>query len=38
VQPQVLAGLCARYELEMDPSTVPELTRRFDLQFPGIPI
>ena len=36
--PEVLAGLCERYELEMDPSSVPDLIQRFGLQFPGIPI
>ncbi len=36
--PQVLANLCGRYELEMDPSSVPELTQRFGLQFPGVPL
>jgi len=36
--PQVLADLCARYELEMDPTSVPELIKRFDLQFPGIAV
>jgi quercetin dioxygenase-like cupin family protein len=36
--PQTLAELCARYELEMNPDTVPELLRRFDLRFPGEPI
>ena len=34
-EPQVLADLCARYELEMRPDTVPDLIERFDLQFPG---
>ena len=36
--PQTLAELCARYELEMNPDSVPELTQRFDLRFPGEPI
>ena len=36
--PQVLAALCERYELEMDPSSVPELIQRFGLQFPGDPV
>jgi quercetin dioxygenase-like cupin family protein len=36
--PQTLAELCARYELEMNPDSVPELLQRFDLQFPGEPI
>jgi quercetin dioxygenase-like cupin family protein len=37
-EPQILAGLCARYELEMDPDSVPGLVERFDLRFPGEPI
>jgi quercetin dioxygenase-like cupin family protein len=37
-EPQDLAELCARYELEMNPDSVPELLQRFDLQFPGEPI
>jgi mannose-6-phosphate isomerase-like protein (cupin superfamily) len=36
--PGQLAELCARYELEMNPDTVPELVERFGLQFPGEPI
>jgi mannose-6-phosphate isomerase-like protein (cupin superfamily) len=36
--PQALAKLCARYELEMNPDSVPELLQRFDLRFPGEPI
>jgi len=37
-EPQNLADLCARYELEMNPDSVPELIQRFDLRFPGDPI
>lgn len=37
-EPQTLAELCARYELEMDPDSVPGLVERFDLRFPGEPI
>ena len=33
--PQVLTELCARYELEMRPDTVPELIERFGVRFPG---
>ena len=33
--PQTLADLCARYELEMDPESVPGLIERFDVKFPG---
>jgi quercetin dioxygenase-like cupin family protein len=36
--PQILADLCVRYELEMDPESVPGLVQRFDLRFPGEPI
>ena len=36
--PQTLADLCGRYELEMDPDSVPGLIERFDLRFPGEPI
>jgi quercetin dioxygenase-like cupin family protein len=36
--PQTLAELCGRYQLEMNPDSVPELTQRFDLRFPGEPI
>jgi mannose-6-phosphate isomerase-like protein (cupin superfamily) len=37
-EPQILAGLCARYGLEMDPQSIPGLVERFDLRFPGEPI
>lgn len=37
-EPQVMADLCARYELEMDPESVPGLLERFDLRFPGEPL
>ena len=36
--PETLAELCARYELEMDPDSVPGLVERFGLRFPGEPI
>jgi mannose-6-phosphate isomerase-like protein (cupin superfamily) len=36
--PEVLGALCARYELEMDPSSVPGLIERFGLRFPGEPL
>jgi mannose-6-phosphate isomerase-like protein (cupin superfamily) len=36
--PAALAELCARYELEMDPDSVPGLIERFDLRFPGEPV
>ena len=38
VEPQVLAELSARYELEMDPDSVPGLVERFGLRFPGDPV
>jgi quercetin dioxygenase-like cupin family protein len=37
-EPQTLADLCARYELEMNPDSVPELVERFGLRFPGEPV
>ena len=36
--PEVLRDLCGRYELEMDPDSVPGLVERFGLRFPGEPI
>jgi quercetin dioxygenase-like cupin family protein len=36
-EPQVLADLCARYQLEMKPESVPVLVERFNLRFPGEP-
>jgi quercetin dioxygenase-like cupin family protein len=36
-EPQTLADLCARFELEMNPDSVPGLIQRFDLRFPGDP-
>ncbi|HEV2350653.1 MAG TPA: cupin domain-containing protein [Terriglobia bacterium] len=35
---QTLGRLCERYGLEMDPGSVPSLTARFGLCFPGVPI
>ncbi len=32
---QTLADLCARYGLEMDPGSVPDLVERFRVRFPG---
>src|SRR5579862_4886300 len=37
-EPQTMGALCARYGLEMDPSSVPGLVGRFGLRFPGEPI
>jgi len=37
-EPQTLAELCARYQLEMNPDSVPGLVERFELRFPGDPI
>ena len=36
--PQVPAALCAGYELDMRPGTVPELIERFGFRFPSEPI
>jgi mannose-6-phosphate isomerase-like protein (cupin superfamily) len=36
--PAVLGGLCGRYGLEMDPSSVPDLVERFGVCFPGEPL
>lgn len=36
--PAVLGVLCERYDLEMDPSTVPDLVQRFGLRFPAEPL
>lgn len=33
-----LDALCARYELEMDVDSVPELRKRFGVKFPGEPL
>ena len=36
--PQDLAALAARYGLEVDPQSIPDLVRRFELTFPGEPL
>ena len=36
--PEVMGELCARYELEMQPDSVPGLIERFGLKFPGDPV
>jgi quercetin dioxygenase-like cupin family protein len=36
--PEDLAALAARYGLEVNPQSIPELVARFDLTFPGKPI
>jgi mannose-6-phosphate isomerase-like protein (cupin superfamily) len=36
--PEELGQLSARYELEMDPTTVPELIERFGVVFPAEPL
>jgi mannose-6-phosphate isomerase-like protein (cupin superfamily) len=36
--PEVMGALCERYELEMDPSSVPGLIERFSLRFPAEPL
>lgn len=37
-QPETLIALNQRYELEMDPASIPGLVERFGLRFPGEPI
>src|SRR5438067_2139777 len=37
-EPQELGELCARYELEMDPDSIPGLVERFGVRFPGEPL
>jgi quercetin dioxygenase-like cupin family protein len=37
-EPQKMMELCARYQLEMNPESVPGLVERFSLRFPGEPI
>ena len=37
-EPKQMMELCARYQLEMDPESVPGLVERFSLRFPGEPI
>ena len=37
-EPQALAELSARYELEMNPDSIPGLVERFGVQFHGEPI
>ena len=36
--PEQLGALCQRFALEMDPNSVPDLIRRFDLRFPAPPL
>jgi quercetin dioxygenase-like cupin family protein len=36
--PRELAALAARYGLEVDPQSIPELVRRFELKSPGEPL
>jgi quercetin dioxygenase-like cupin family protein len=38
VEPERFGELCARYELEMDPDSIPALVERFGLRMPGEPI
>jgi mannose-6-phosphate isomerase-like protein (cupin superfamily) len=37
-EPPQLAALAAKYGLEVDPQTIPDLVRRFELTFPGEPL
>jgi len=36
--PAVMGALCERYELEMDPESVPSLIERFGVRMPGEPL
>jgi mannose-6-phosphate isomerase-like protein (cupin superfamily) len=36
--PEDLAALSARYEVQIDPDSIPGLVERFDLRFPGDPV
>ena len=36
--PQALADVCARYEVDVDPDGIPGLVERFDVRFRGDPI
>ena len=36
--PETLAELCGRYELDMDPDSIPGLIERFGAVFPGEPV
>ena len=38
IERQALGELAARYELEVNPESIPGLVERFDLRFPGDPI
>jgi mannose-6-phosphate isomerase-like protein (cupin superfamily) len=37
-EPETLGALCERFELEMNPGSVPELVKRFGLRFPAEPL
>ena len=36
--PAVLGNLCERFDLEMDPASVPDLVERFGVRFPAEPL
>jgi mannose-6-phosphate isomerase-like protein (cupin superfamily) len=36
--PEAMGELCARYALDMQPDSVPELVERFGVRFPGDPV
>jgi mannose-6-phosphate isomerase-like protein (cupin superfamily) len=38
MEPAARAALAAKYGLEVDPESVPELVKRFELKFPGEPL
>jgi mannose-6-phosphate isomerase-like protein (cupin superfamily) len=37
-EPAVLGALCQRYELEMNPASIPNLIERFGVRFPAEPL
>jgi len=37
-EPHALAELAARYGLEVNPQSIPDLVKRFELTFPGEPV
>jgi quercetin dioxygenase-like cupin family protein len=38
VEPERFVELCARYQLDMNPDTIPGLVERFGLRMPGEPV
>jgi quercetin dioxygenase-like cupin family protein len=38
IEPHVRTAIAQKYGLEVDPKSIPELVRRFNLKFPGDPL